>query len=206
MMVENRLERIRLLSERFQELQGLRVAVAGVSLAAAMGVYLMVAPVPTNNGALAALLLALAPMVPGVWYANRYYSATFGRQVSNPVARKNKATLVFLLVYFGSGWILNTTFPAIPSGAPTVATVALVSLWVAVRDWPWRGYYVGAPVAVALTFASTASAGGTLDPGKTLAFLFLATGVSLVPIGVLDHLLLVRLLKESRESLARRVN
>jgi hypothetical protein len=33
----------------------------------------------------------------------------------------------------------------------------------------------------------------------TLAVLFVLVGVSMVPIGVLDHLLLVRLLKEVRE-------
>ena len=37
-----------------------------------------------------------------------------------------------------------------------------------------------------------------MNPGKTLAVLFLTIGASFVPIGILDHLLLVKLMREGR--------
>ena len=71
-------------------------------------------------------------------------------------------------------------------------------MWVALRDWPWRAYYLAAPVAVATAFTFTASGGGVIEPSLTLAVLFLTIGASFVPIGILDHMLLVKLMKEAR--------
>ena len=68
---------------------------------------------------------------------------------------------------WAAGW-LNATFPEIPAGAPTTWFVALVSVWVAVRDWPWRAYYLIATVAVATGLAASAPIGGLLAPNMTL--------------------------------------
>ena len=192
-MDQQRLERIRLLSSRFHELQGLRVALAGIAIVIAVGGYLLVAPVPTNNGALIALATSVVLMGPGMWWLNRYYAATFGRQVWKP----GRFTWLFLPAYFVVASLLHASIPSIPAGAPTAAIVVVASVWVAIRDWPWRAYYLAAPVAVAIAFSFTASGGGVLNPYLTLAVLFLAIGACFVPIGMLDHILLVKLMNEA---------
>jgi hypothetical protein len=199
-MNQERLERIRLLSRRFHELQGLRVALAGAMMALVVGGYLMTTPEPSNNGAMIAVLASFALIVPGVWSLNRYYATRFGRQVSSPRIRQNPwPTLIIWWVYFAVAWTLNFRFPEIPAGVPTAATVAFASIWLAIRDWPWRAHYLFAAAAVAIGFTASAPVTGVLEPGMTLAMVFLLLGASMVPIGLLDHLLLVRLVKEVRE-------
>jgi hypothetical protein len=95
---------------------------------------------------------------------------------------------------------VNTHVPSIPAGGPTIAIVVLASVWVAVRDWPMRADYLVLPTVVGIAFVATASGGGPLSPNLTLVTLFITIGTSMVPIGVLDHLLLVRLIKEVRET------
>ena len=95
---------------------------------------------------------------------------------------------------------LNARFPSIPAGAPTLVVVGVASALVAIRDWPWRAYYLLATAAVTLAFAASASGAGVLGPGRTVGAMFIAVGVSMVAIGLLDHFMLVRLVKEARES------
>lgn len=195
-MDQSRLERIRLLSARFYELQGLRVALAGGCIAVVMGLYLIAAPAPTGNGAMVALLVSFVPVIAGMPRLDRYYATTFGRQVWSPP----KYRLLILACFLVVGWSLNTWIPSISPGGPTVWIVALASLWVAIRDWPWRAYYLGVTLAVAAAFTATTSGAGLVDdPGLTLGVLFLTVGVSMVAVGVLDHLLLVKLMKEVRQ-------
>jgi hypothetical protein len=199
-MDETRLARIRLLSSRFNQLQGLRVAAAGALLAIVMAVYVVVRPAPYNEGALVALLVWLPLAAQSEWWLRGYYTRTFGRQVSRPKSPRQTAVLV--LMYFAIAWYLNWRFPAIPSGAPTAFGVVLGSVWVAVRDWPWRAYYLGATAAVAIALGLSAAVGGALDPSLTLAAMFFAIGTAMVPIGLLDHRLLVQLTDEAREASA----
>jgi hypothetical protein len=196
MTAQPHLTRIRLLSSRFYELQGLRVALTGACISLVVGGYIVAAPHPTNNGAMLALLISFAPVIPGVWWLNRYYAATFGRQVWRP---PRHAPLVMLGFYVVAASV-NTWIPEIPAGAPTMAVVAVASMWVAIRDWPHRAYYLGATAAVVTGFAATASGAGLLAPNLTLGTMFLLIGASLVPIGLLDHLLLIKLMREARES------
>jgi hypothetical protein len=198
-MPDDRLRRIRLLSARFRELQGLRIALVGACMALVVGTFLVVAAVPTDAGAMVALLVSFVPAIPGVRWLNRYYATTFGRQEATRPA--GKWPLLLALGYFVVGAWLNATFPAIPPGGPTVATVACLSVWVAIRDWPWRVYYLIAPAAIGIAFAASASGVGAFEPGVTLATIFLALGASMVAIGLLDHSVLVRLVREAREAL-----
>jgi hypothetical protein len=94
---------------------------------------------------------------------------------------------------------LNRSFPEIPSGMPTIVVVSAASVVVAIRDWPFRSYYLAIAAAMALGFAASAVGGGFLPENLTLVTLFMLLGVTLVPVGVLDHMLLVKLMKESRE-------
>ena len=195
-MDQHRLNRIRVLSQRFNELQGFRVAFTGLCITIGLGSYLAVTGRPTDNGAMLALVVSFVPVVPGVWWLNRYYTSRFGRQVSAPAPKWGMLAMLPLFLCMA---YLNARFPSIPAGAPTLAVVAVASAWVAIRDWPWRSYYLGATAAVALTFAASASGTGVLGPGRTLGAMFLAVGISMVPIGLLDHFMLVRLVKESRD-------
>jgi hypothetical protein len=196
-MDRHHLERIRLLSERFHELQGLRVALAGACMALVVGGYVIATPEPTNNGAIVAMLVSFVPVVAVMPRLNRYYATTFGRQVWS-APRKWKVS--FLIGYFCVAWWLNAAIPEIPAGGPTVLTVGLFSLWVALRDWPWRAYYLLPAVAVSLGLAASAPIGGLLAPNITLGVMFPVLGASMVAIGVLDHLLLVKLMAEARHS------
>jgi hypothetical protein len=196
-MDRRHLDRIRLLSARFHELQGLRVAVAGACMALVVGGYVIATPEPTNNGAIAAMLLSFIPVAAFMPRLNRYYATTFGRQVWSPPRRWKVS---FLIGYFCVAWWLNAAIPEIPAGGPTGLTVGLFSLWVAFRDWPWRGYYLIPALGVAGGLAASAPVGGLLAPNMTLGVMFLLLGASMLVIGLLDHLLLVKLMKEARES------
>ena len=183
------------MSARFHELQGLRVALAGASMTLVIGGYLIAAPQPTDASSMIALLASFVPVIAIMPLLNRYYATTFGRQVWS---RSRKLPL-FIGIYMVVAWSLNAAIPAIPAGAPTAAIVAVASLWVAIRDWPWRAYYLGATAAVVIGFTASASGAGLLAPNMTMATMFLLIGISFVAIGLLDHHLLVKLIKEARE-------
>jgi len=193
-MDQHRLDRIRLLSSRFHELQGLRVAFAGACMMLVVGGYLVAAPLPTNNGAIVAMLASFVPVIAGMPRLNQYYATTFGRQVWTPSRKMPLVVGIYMVV----AWSLNHGIPAIPAGAPTTWIVGLLSLWVAIRDWPWRAYYLAATASVAIGFAASAPIGGFLAPNLTLGVMFFLLGSSMVPIGLLDHLLLVKLVKDAR--------
>jgi hypothetical protein len=196
-MDQQQLARIRLLSSRFRELQGLRVAFAGGTMAIVSGSYLMATTAPTSSGAMIALLASFVLMIPGEWWLHRHYARTVGRQVPTP--RNPWPVVAFVTIYLAIGIFLDSRFPEIPSGAPTMATVVLASLVVAIRDWPWRAHYLGVAAAVTVAFCANVFGDGVVDPGMTLTTVFFVTGLSFVPAGLLDHRLLLRLMEEGRQ-------
>lgn len=195
MMDDRQLARIRFLSSRFLELQGLRVALAGATMATVFGSYLVAAQ-PTHTGGMIALVVSFALMAPGQWWAHRFYATTVGRQVRS---RRNLwPSLIFMSVYFVIGMYLNRRYPEIPAGAPTAATVVLASLIIAVRDWPWRAHYAGVTVIVAFAFSSNVFGVDVIDRGLALTMTFFAAGISFTLVGLLDHRLLMTLMREVR--------
>lgn len=187
-MDQARLDRIRLLTRRFHELHGLRVALAGAVYTIVCGTYL-IAGEPTETGVLIAIAVASLVMLPGERWLARYYATTFGRQVST--LRHHRTMAIFFVCGLLSPWLEPLRMSA--------AIVGAVSLWVAVRDWPWRAYYLGPAAAMAVAFTAHVLGGRTIDPGVLLATTFLLMGMSFVPVGVLDHRLLVRLMEEARQ-------
>jgi len=187
-MDQARLDRIRLLTRRFHELHGLRMALFGAADAIIVGSYL-IAGEPTETGVLVAILVACLVTLPGERWLARYYATTFGRQVST--SRNHRQLAVFFVFGLLSAWLepLRTS----------AAIVGAYSLWVAVRDWPWRAYYLGPAAAVAIAFTAHVLGGRTTDPGVLLATTFFLMGMSFVPVGVLDHRLLVQLMAEVRQ-------
>lgn len=202
-MDERQLASIRLLSRRFLELQGLRIALAGGTIAVVLGSYLAVAA-PTVPGAGVALLTACALMSPGQWWLHHYYARTLGRQMLEPAAAWPGKIVPLAAVAIGI--YVNSRYSAIPAGGPTMATVVVMSILVAIRDWPWRAHYLGVAVVVAAAFGMTVLGTAVVNPGLTLSVTLLATGLALVPVGLLDHWLLVRLMKEAREAHTARVS
>jgi hypothetical protein len=201
-MDKRHLDRIRLLSTRFHSLQGLRVALFGALVATVVGGYVIASPQPTNNGAMIALSAAAVLFFAAQPSLNRYYAETFGRQVWT----RSRYWPLILIAYWTVATYFNTTYPQIPSGAPTMVTVALASIVIAIRDWPWRAYYLGVTTAVVIGFGASAPITGFLAPNMTLGALFFLFGVSIVPVGLLDHRLLVKLMNEAREPLAERAS
>jgi hypothetical protein len=195
--MNHELARIRLLSSRFLELQGLRVAAAGVTMAIVFGGYLATGR-PTHTGGMIALGATFVLMLPGQWWAHRYYAATVGRQVAS--RRELWPSLLFLTVYFLIATYLDRRFPEIPAGAPTAATVVLASLFVAIRDWPWRAHYAGVAVAVSGAFASNVIGVDVIDRGMALNVTLFVTGVAFIPAGLLDHRLLLKLMHDARQA------
>ena len=68
------LERLRLVSRRFAELQGLRVALAGSVFTLVFGTYLMVRPAQGRGGVWIALAIAFGLILPGERVIRRYYA------------------------------------------------------------------------------------------------------------------------------------
>ena len=112
----------------------------------------MTTPEPSNNGAMIAMLAVVRADRPGRVVAE----SLLRHEVRTPGVQSTAERWPILLIYFGYfgvAWSLNARSQAIPAGAPTVATVALASIWLAIRDWPWRAYYLGSPsAAVAIGF------------------------------------------------------
>ena len=154
-------------------------------------------PQPTNNGAMVAMLVSFVPVVAGHAVAE----SLLRDDVRTPGVEPPRKLAAVLLVVLHRGGLVPERRDSrrFRAGAPTLSFVGLVSLWVAIRDWPWRAYYLGATAAVAIGFAASAPVGGLLAPDMTLGVMFILLGVSMVPIGLLDHLLLVKLMKEVRE-------
>ena len=195
-MTQDRLERIQLLSTRFLELQGLRVAFAGGTIALVFGSYLTMAQ-PTEPGAFVAMGISFVLMLPGELWLHQYYARTVGSQV--PSRRSQLPTAIFFVVYFTIASYLNKRFPELPAGTPTMAIVVVFSIAIAVRDWPWRMHYLLVAAAVALAFASNVVGVEVIDRARTLSTTVLVAGLSLVPAGILDHRLLTGLLREVRQ-------
>jgi hypothetical protein len=196
--MDEQLARVRFLSSRFAELQGLRVALAGAALAFVFGSYLMSGH-PTHMGGMIALAASFLLMVPGQWWASRYYATTVGRQVAS--RRSWWPKFAFVSAYLLVATFLNWQFPEIPAGAPTAGTVVLMSLFVAIRDWPWRAHYAVVAAVVATAFSMNVIGVDVIDRGMTLTMTFFVTGLAFIPAGLLDHRLLMKLIEESRRGL-----
>jgi hypothetical protein len=156
------------------------------------GSYLAAAE-PTHAGILVALVVSTLVMLPGDRALGRYYDVTFGRQVPHPRDPRRTVLVTGSLGFFGSLFRLDPLWLC-------VYIVGAYSLWIAIRDWPLRGYYLGATAAVAIGGIARMATAGVADPDFTRAMSFLLVGVAFVPIGFLDHHLLVTLIRESREA------
>jgi len=194
-MTEHQLVRIRLLSDRFHELHGLRIALFGAALVFSQTTGLFIPSSPPDLAGGLMLFFALIVASPGLYRLKHYYASTFGRQVRKAPPRW-KSWIVFGLL----GFVTPVLGDLLPDGAVMAVLVSVLALWVAARDWPFRGYYLLAPMAVGGALAASSAGLGGLDPSRTFAVVHLALGLVMVPIGLLDHRLLVTLVHEARSA------
>ncbi len=181
------LERVRLVSRRFGELQGLRVALIATAMVIVFGAYFVEGPVRGKAAIPIAFGLAFVITIPGMLVLDRYYGSKFGRLVPGRT---------------GMGWKAGVLLPlammldriGISAFMAWLVVPAFFSLRAVIRDWPDRWYHI---VGLAMTVVSTLLAvtpAATMAPNTAVAAAFVLFGATYVPIGFLDHRLLVSLL------------
>jgi hypothetical protein len=188
--VDQRLTKIRLVTERFSELKGLHVAYAGALWASFGGVLRAQADV-TPMHLVVAFAVVVAAYLPGKWWLDRYYASRFGRIVVGPLRRSK----LWLLPAFAALALVNT-FYGVGALAGAFLIVAGESLWIAIRDWPARSHYlmacVAAASATALQFGSESRFFG---PAQALGLAII--GIGFIPVGLLDHRLLTSVMRHT---------
>jgi len=200
------LARIRFVTSRFFELQGLRQLVVVPCCLMAFWSRPFIDSLHDRPAAFAVagfvfsvlpwlLVLAARPVL------NRYYGARFGSVATGPLWSPDMIGWTVLLV--GGFAIDMSTFGAAKPSALLVAG-SLIAVHVVWRDWPWRVYHLGAAIicaaAAGLTAASPAFRVDNLDAMLRIPFsIFMcAHGVS----AWLDHRLLLRTLPPHPEASA----
>jgi hypothetical protein len=187
-----RLARIRLVTERFNELQGLRAALIGSAFAFAMMGCLIATGWRDNGIALfVALGLALVLIMLGEPWLDGYYAATFGR-VAAPSAPEKwlvpaGVVVIVALTVFG------------PHHGGIFLFLGTRSLWIAIRDWPLSQHHFFSAAAAAIAAATQLTDVARQAPDSAFAAGFLLVGVVTTMTGFADH----RLLAESVDRRAR---
>lgn len=189
--MDQRLRTIRLLTERYSELQGLRVAFAGGLVAAVCGAVLIAAPEPDVRVVNLALLAAFAVYLVAHFFLVRYYRSRYGR-IAAPLSRA--ASGWFAVVLMAVITILDNTFRTGPF-AGLLVVGAVSALWVVVRDFPMRSYYLLGVVGSSLGATLMLIAAGTPQLGRAQALGMFVFALAYIPIGLLDHWLLTSIMR-----------
>ena len=170
----------RLLARHFNDMQGLRYALAGVCIAIPTSAYLL-----TNNGvaAVALMLPAFAAMAAGNMLLDRVYAREFGR------VRVDRRVLLFPM-------IAGITAGLEPHGWPSIACalLAMRAAWIVWDCWPRRSYHI-LTTAGWLYLSITWMRVPAISTGVWMAQGMLILSWTYIPTGIADHLLLTRLLR-----------
>ena len=193
--MNQRLRTIRLLTERYSELQGLRVAFAGGLVAAVCGAVLIAAPEPDVQVVNLALLAAFGAYLVAHLLLARYYRSRYGR-IAAPRSRAASGWFAVALVAVIT--ILDNTFSTGPF-AGLLVVGAVSALWVVVRDFPMRSYYLLGIVGSSLGATLMLMAAGTPQLGRAQALGMFVFGLAYIPIGLLDHRLLSSVMRSPGE-------
>lgn len=182
------LRAVRLISERYWELQGLRTVLVGGLFAACAGLALLTGAADSLDHAAAFgvwMLAAFVLLLPGMWMLDRYYARTFGR-MRPPHHARRFGTVVFIASIVGQALGLGMVL--------FFLAFAALELWIALRDWPFRRHMLmGALTALAASGLLWGS--GAPDGIEPTLWAFLLFGTGMVPVGILDHWLLSSVLK-----------
>jgi hypothetical protein len=197
MSADRDLARIRLVTCRYAELRGLVIAaLASAVLLSVWSLRAWLGPAATWWGLVpgAALGGTLA------WRLERRYDAKFGRVRQCARDSRFQRAMPFVI---GALTFLDSGLRG--HGYPSALFLVLAAgqAWVAVRDWPWRSYYL---VAAAFTASGAALYSRVTGPDRThdewiLAVMTL-TGTGAALAGLLDHHLLARTLRPRSDNAA----
>jgi hypothetical protein len=196
------IERIRFVTERFTELEGLIPATFGASLIIGALLAHGVGHVPGREPGRLVLMMTYS-MVGFGTPLHGLYRRTFGDVVAT-IRRTPFSAVISVLVMLGVMADLN--FPHSTTPRPSFAAVALTlsSIWIVLRDGRWRVHYL---VAVAAGVAAVAVTGAVPSPDRwhfdaagseahLLAYSLIGLGILVA--GLFDHHLLASTLRPAR--------
>jgi hypothetical protein len=188
--MDRRLETIRLVTARYEQLKGLRLVLVGVIFATTFGAVALTDPQIGSATVQLAIVVTLVMFVPCQLLLDRYYRSKFGTIVK-PASR---ATGVWFGVAIGVTALITDKLTG--SGPLTGALIIAVAqgLWIAIRDWPLRAHHLlgclGAAGGVVIQFTAVH---GNLPRAQAIAFL--VVGLAYIPVGLLDHRLLTSVMR-----------
>lgn len=187
--MDQHLRSVRLVTERYRELQGLRLVLGGLAFSSCFGAFALLGAPGGTTGLAVASVSMIAVSLPGMWLADRYYAGRFGRVVHE--AGRDWSLWRIATFVVGSS-VLNNWLSVGPLTF-AVAFIPLMALWIAIRDWPLRAHHLLAAFAapVALWFVLTTS---LADRALAEALAMVVVGAVYIPIGILDHRLLTRVM------------
>jgi hypothetical protein len=138
--VSGDLRRLRLATERYWEMQGLRQVLVGIVFAVVFGGLLIGGVDPLRGWAAgAAVLGALAAITAGMLWLDRYYARVFGRLQPTRAARR-------FAVWIVPGTLIALMWLHPLVGAPPYSLYFLgwgaFGCWIAWRDWPLRAHHL----------------------------------------------------------------
>lgn len=183
--MSRKLERIRLVSERYWELQGLRHVLVGIVFSVVFGVVLLSGGPTPDWGFAGTVALAIGLIAAGMLWLDRYYERTLGR-LRPTAASRRFGTFVVPVTLFALLWL----HPLV--GAPPFSLYfagwAAFGLWITWRDWPFRAHHLVDTVAGTLAAALQWRGAGTPDERFLMGLVVI--GVGAIVSGSLDHRLL----------------
>jgi hypothetical protein len=181
---------IRLVTERYYELQGLRRALIGTSVLTGVVVYvvLTLGGISAGLAAAVAILVAMLIVLPGMFWLDRYYASRFGRIIPSPANRRFGMLIVPGALMLA---MVVERVALLPVWSLYFGVWAVIASWIAVRDWPARNHHLveaaAGVVCAAIQWRSRVPQDGAGAP-DVLALILLAAALSLS--GFMDHQLL----------------
>jgi hypothetical protein len=189
------LQRLRLATERYWEMQGLRQALVGIVFAVVFGGLLLsgLDPVPGRIGA-AVALGALAAIVAGMLWLDRYYARVFGRLQPTRAARR-------FAVWIVPGTLIALMWLHPLVGAPPYSLYflgwAVFAGWIAWRDWPLRAHHLLDAAAGLVAGVVQWQAAAVSHPTTGFLWGLVLIGTAGAVTGLRDHRLLQDILRPS---------
>jgi hypothetical protein len=183
-MTDRHLALVRFITARQADLRGLREVTFAVLVCAAITVILWRREIGRPAAWLLLLVLGIVVQEVALRVVEWRYNATYGR-VNQEKHRQKRTTTAQTLLFTGMFLDMFTPCFRLTGISAFPIVIAVYGLRIALRDFPWRAYYLG---GVVLVLAGP----GIADASRNVSYLSqYFTGASfLVLTGLLDHLLL----------------
>ena len=199
-MDENeRLARIALVSRRFNQLQGLRLVAIGLGFAVPFAGFLAIGA-RSEDALYLAFGASFVMFIAGMVWADRFYNQAFGRVKHGG---RDGAMTGFLV---GIGFVIVSMFERHIISEHTMASVFVVFVntftWTALREWRWLRHHLLGALAGVLGIVLQLKAPTPADVPAAIAASFVLIGVVSVPLGFIDHQLLVSAMRQTGDTTA----